>query len=116
MTRWGQAAVAVHRPGLVLLRPKHGKGNQRLLGHGAANRPRIRPRMILAEQLRKTNGVGIQLRVHKIIGAGTNRDIIALKPAVVGQTFCFEFTVVGLILFPACTGADAIVSVVASNS
>ena len=110
MARSGQAAVAVHRPGKI------GKRYQGMIGHAAAHRPRIRPRMILAEQLRKTNGVGIQLRVHKIIGAGSNRVYHCIETRGRGANLLFELTVVGLILFPARTGADAIVSVVTSTS
>jgi hypothetical protein len=67
VARSGQAAVAVHRPGKI------GKRYQGMIGHAAAHRPRIRPRMILAEQLRKTNGVGIQVGAQTIIGAGSNK-------------------------------------------
>ena len=67
MARSGQAAVAVHRPGQI------GKRYQGMIGHAAAHRPRIRPRMILAEQFRKKNGVGIQIGAQKIIGPGSNK-------------------------------------------
>ena len=108
MARRGQTAVAVHRPGLLFLRPKR--------ANGAAHRPRIRPRMILAEQLRKTNRVGIQVGAQKIIGAGSNKVYHCIETHGRGANLLFELTVVGLILFPARTGADAIVSVVTSNS
>ena len=67
MARSGQAAVAVHRPGKI------GKRYQGMIGHAAAHRPRIRPRMILAEQLRKTNEVGIPLRGQTINEGGSNK-------------------------------------------
>ena len=73
MARRGQAAVAVHRLGLVLLSPNRGKRFRGIIRHAAAHRPRIRPRMILAEQLRKTNGVGIPLRGQTINEGGSNK-------------------------------------------
>ena len=106
MARRGQTAVAVHRPGLLLLRPKR--------ANGAAHRPRIRPRMILAEQLRKTNGVGIQVGAQKIIGAGSNKVYHCIETHGRGANPSFRTHVCGSNFFPARTGADAIVSVVTS--
>ena len=67
MARSSQAAVAVHRPGKI------GKRYQGMIGQAAAHRPRIRPRMILAEQLCKTTRVGIPVCGQTIIGAGINK-------------------------------------------
>ena len=68
-----QAAVAVQRPSKI------GKRCQGMLGQAAAHRPRIRPRMILAEQLCKTTRVGIPVCGQTIIGAGSNKVLNCIE-------------------------------------
>ena len=77
MARRGKAAVAVAvQAAVAVQRPGNGKRCQGMI-RAAAHRPRIRPRMILAEQLRKTNGFGIQVGAQTIIGVGINIGGIA---------------------------------------
>ena len=68
-----QTAVAVDRPGLVLLTPNSGRRFRRIIIiHTAAHGPRISTRRVLAEQPGKTHAFGLQVGAQALAN-GSNK-------------------------------------------
>ena len=93
MARRGQTAVAVQRLGLVT-KP------------AAPHRLRVGPRITLGI----TFGITIGARANRVIGAEGNKVYHWIETHGRGANPSFKLTFVGVIFFPARTGADVYLS------